>query len=43
MILQQKDREEIVKLRMEKAKATFLEAKGNIEMRFWQTAANRLY
>jgi len=43
MILQQEDREAIVKLRIEKAKETFLEAKGNIEMSFWRASANRLY
>jgi len=43
MTLNNEDRSTIVAHRLQKAIATLAEAKGNIEMGFWHTAANRLY
>jgi len=43
MTLNNENRNTIVIYRLEKAKETLLEAKGNIEMGFWHASANRLY
>ena len=43
MTLNEENRSIIVNHRLQKAKETWAEAKGNIEMCFWHTAANRLY
>jgi len=43
MKLNKNEREAIVTYRLEKAKETLIEAEGNIEMKYWHTAANRLY
>ena len=43
MTLDTNNRNTIVNYRLQKAKDTLTEAKGNIEMKFWHTAANRLY
>ena len=43
MTLNAENRKTIVNHRLQKAKNTLVEAKGNIEMGFWHTAANRLY
>ena len=43
MTLDKKNRNIVVNYRLQKAKDTLAEAKGNIEMGFWHTAANRVY
>ena len=43
MGLSEKEREEIVKFRLEKANDTFAEIPVQIENKFYRTAANRLY
>ena len=43
MKLTDAEREQVVLHRLQKAKDTLNEAKGNIEMEYWHTAANRLY
>jgi uncharacterized protein (UPF0332 family) len=43
MGLNEKEREEIVKYRLEKAKNTFAEVPVQMENKFYRTAANRLY
>ena len=43
MTLSKENREIIVNYRLQKAKDTWTEAYGNVEMGFWHTAANRLY
>jgi len=43
MSLNEENRNIIVNHRLQKAKNTLTEAKGNIEMNFWHTTANRLY
>jgi uncharacterized protein (UPF0332 family) len=43
MQLTNDERQAIVALRLERAKETFTEAKGNLEMGYWRTAANQLY
>ena len=43
MGLTEKEREEIVKFRLEKAKSTFAEIPVLMENEFYRTAANRLY
>jgi uncharacterized protein (UPF0332 family) len=43
MRLSEEERDAIVAHRLRKAKDTLLEAKGNIELAYWHTAANRLY
>ena len=43
MTLQKEDRNVIVTLRLQRAKETLIEAKGNIQLGFWRTSANRLY
>ena len=43
MKLTNDEREAIVALRLERAKETLTEAKGNIEMCYWRSAVNRLY
>lgn len=43
MKLSTEERNAIVSSRLEKSKQALIEAKGNIEMQFWNTAANRLY
>jgi len=37
------ERTAIVEYRLQRAKETLLEAEGTLEMKFWHTAANRLY
>ena len=43
MTLSDENRKNIVNHRLHKAHETLAEAKGNITMGFWHTAANRLY
>jgi uncharacterized protein (UPF0332 family) len=43
MTVNKKNRDIIVDYRLQKAKDTLTEVKGNVEMGFWHTAANRLY
>jgi uncharacterized protein (UPF0332 family) len=43
MTLNKENRNAVVEHRLQKAKETLSEAKGNVEMGFWHTAANRLY
>jgi len=43
MTLSEENRKNIVNHRIQKAYKTFKEAKGNVGMGFWHTAANRLY
>lgn len=43
MGLNNEDRNEIVKYRIEKSRMTFQEASVNAELKFWNTAINRLY
>ena len=37
------DRESVVAFRLEKAQRTFEQAKGNVNLKYWATVANRLY
>ena len=43
MNLNEEDRKALVSIRLQKAKETISEVHGNIQMKFWRTAANRLY
>ena len=43
MILNETDRKEIVKYRLENARTTFAEVPFHMENKFYKTAANRLY
>ena len=43
MTLNEENRDIIVNYRLQKAKETLAEAKGSVEMGFWNSAANRLY
>ena len=43
MTLNKGERDAIVAYRLQRAHDTFTEAKGNAEMKFWHSAANRLY
>ncbi|MDR2125621.1 MAG: HEPN domain-containing protein [Prevotellaceae bacterium] len=43
MKLSEEERDVIVVYRLQKAKTTLHEAKGNIELAYWHTVANRLY
>ncbi len=43
MGLEEQDRKEIVRFRLDKARATFAEVAVHMENRFYRTAANRLY
>ena len=43
MTLAKEERNAIVTFRLQRAKETFAEAIGNVEMKFWHSAANRLY
>ena len=43
MTIDEENKNDIVNYRLQKAKDTLTEAKGNIEMGFWHTAANRVY
>ena len=43
MTLNPEDRKSIVNHRLQKSKVTLEEAKGNIRMGYWHSAANRLY
>ncbi len=38
-----KERAAVVELRIAKAYRAYAEAKGNVELKYWETAANRLY
>jgi uncharacterized protein (UPF0332 family) len=43
MRLSEEERGAVVAYRLQKARDTLREAKGNIEIAYWHTAANRLY
>jgi uncharacterized protein (UPF0332 family) len=43
MTLKNKDRNALVTVRLQKAKETLTEVKGNIGLGYWRVAANRLY
>ena len=43
MKLKSKDRKKLVEVRIQKAKETLEEVKGNIGLGYWRVAANRLY
>ncbi|MCD7937707.1 MAG: HEPN domain-containing protein [Tannerellaceae bacterium] len=43
MTLSAEERNAIVSTRLEKSKQALIEAKGTIEMGYWNTASNRLY
>jgi len=43
MTLQKENRNDLVKLRFQKAKETFAEIENHIQLGYWRTAANRLY
>ncbi|MDR3187774.1 MAG: HEPN domain-containing protein [Prevotellaceae bacterium] len=43
MKLNDEERKTIVRLRLEKARSTLREAKGTMDLKYWHTAANRLY
>ncbi|MCD8030979.1 MAG: HEPN domain-containing protein [Bacteroides sp.] len=43
MTLTAEERNAIISTRIEKSDQALIEAKGNIQMQFWNTAANRLY
>jgi len=43
MTLQKENRDDLVKLRFEKAKETFAEIENHVQLGYWRTAANRLY
>ena len=43
MTLSKEERDTIVMYRLQRAKETLAEAKGNVKMEFWHAAANRLY
>ena len=43
MTLKSENRNDLVKLRFQKAKETFAEIEDHIELGYWRTAANRLY
>ena len=43
MKLNEEERKAVVLIRLQKARTTLHEAKGNIELEYWNTAANRLY
>ena len=43
MKLRNEDKKALVEVRLQKAKETLAEAKGNIGLGYWRVAANRLY
>ena len=43
MTLQQEDKNALVAIRLQRAKETISEAKGNMQLGYWRIAANRLY
>ncbi len=43
MTLTAEEKKAMISTRIEKSDQALLEAKGNINMQFWNTAANRLY
>jgi len=43
MTLQQEDRNALITIRLQKAKETLSEAKGNMQLGYWRVTANRLY
>jgi uncharacterized protein (UPF0332 family) len=43
MKLNDEERKAVVTLRLQRAKDTLREAKGTVELKYWHTAANRLY
>ncbi len=43
MDMTRNERNAVVELRIAKARRAYAEAKGNVELRYWETAANRLY
>ena len=43
MTLQQEDKNALVTVRLQRAKETMIEVKGNMQLGYWRIAANRLY
>ena len=43
MTLQQEDKNALITLRLQRARETISEAKGNMQLGYWRIAANRLY
>jgi len=43
MTLRDENRNDLVKLRLEKARETFAEIESHVQLGYWRTAANRLY
>jgi len=43
MSLQEKNRNTVIKIRLEKAKETYAEIDNHVQFAYWRTAANRLY
>jgi len=43
MTLQKENRNDLVNLRLQKAKETFAEIENLVQLSYWRTAANRLY
>ena len=43
MTLQQEDKNALVTVRLQRAKDTMAEVKGNMQLGYWRIAANRLY
>ena len=43
MTLRKEDKAALVTLRLQRAKETLVEARGNMELKFWRATTNRLY
>jgi len=43
MTLRDENRNDLIKLRLEKARETFAEIENHVKLGYWRTAANRLY
>ena len=43
MTLNEKDRNAIIAIRLQRAKETMIEVKGNVNLGYWRISANRLY
>ncbi|MDR0231362.1 MAG: HEPN domain-containing protein [Dysgonamonadaceae bacterium] len=43
MTLRREDKDTLITFRLQRAKETLIEAKGNMELKFWRVVANRLY
>ena len=43
MTLQAENRSDLVKIRLQKAKETYAEINSFVQLKYWRTAANRLY